>query len=75
MRYKEDGWDVFIDFYDCKNCFVSGSKKRSTANGYNLDDYGNEVFYDELRDLENLEDIYEYNLGNFDESELTKVAE
>ena len=75
VGYKEDGWDVFIDFYDYKNSFVSGSKKRFTANGYNIDDDGNEVFYDELRDLEHLEDIYEYNLGNFDESELTKVAE
>ncbi|MBO4456557.1 MAG: hypothetical protein J5802_02425 [Butyrivibrio sp.] len=74
VGYEDDFWDVFIDFYDYKNGIVSGTKKRFTAIGYETDDAGNKVFYDDLRYYKHLDDIYEFKYGEFDTSELT-VAE
>lgn len=73
VGYEDDFWDDFIDFFDYKNCFVSGNKKRFTAHGKRTDDNGNIVFYDELYEFKHLEDIYEYKSGDFDIDELTQA--
>ena len=69
VGYEDDFWDVFIDFYDYKNAFVSGSERRFMAYGHETDENGNVVFYDDFRNYEHLEDIHEY----IDTSKCTKV--
>ena len=71
VGYEDDSWDVFIDFYDYKNKFVSGSEKRFRAYGYTTDENGNRIFYDENRNYEHLEDIYAYTQGKFTTEDLT----
>ena len=61
VGYEDDFWDVFIDFYDYKNAFVSGTEKRFTARGHGVDEEGNLYFYDEMHRFELLEDIHRYN--------------
>lgn len=73
VGYENDAWDVFIYFYDYKNAVVSGNKIRFTANGAEIDENGNVVIFDDIREIYNLEDIYEYNRGYFTTDELTKA--
>ena len=60
VGYEDDFWDVFIDFYDYKNAFVSGTEKRFTARGHDTDEEGNLYFYDDMHRFEHLDDIYRY---------------
>ena len=75
IGYVDDSWDTFIDFYDYKNAFVSGATLRFTALGYYTDEEsGKKRYYDELRYIDHLEDIYEYKQGYFTEKDLTKES-
>ena len=55
--------DPFIHFYDYKNNYVSGSKKRFTTEWSKTDENGNVIYGDDMRTYEHLEDIYDYREG------------
>ena len=60
VGYEDDFVDVFIDFYDYKNAFVSGTEMIFRAYGHDTDEEGNLYFYDDMHRLEHLEDIHRY---------------
>lgn len=72
IGYEEYFMDHFIHFYDYKNKYVSGSKKRFTSEWSETDENGNVIYGDEMRNYEHLEDIYEYSEGYWSTDDLDK---